>query len=82
MDRVRIFLKTPFFEPGRRGALDVPYARAMVLDGAVSEAPGGLKVAVTAWWDGDGHALPDVAPATLVLPVAKIDHIAVLGGAA
>lgn len=78
MDRARIFLKTPLFTPGRRGALSVPYARARVLDGAVTEAPGGLEVVVTAWWDDDGNPLDDVGPATLILPVAKIDHIAAL----
>lgn len=78
MDRVRLYLKTPFFDTGRRGDRDVPYAAAMVLDGELSEAPGGVRIRVTGWRTGDGKELADLGTHTLILPIAKIDHMVVL----
>ena len=83
MNRVRIFLKTPFFDfrPGRGTSGErVAYAAdVMALEGSIEEAPGGLQVAVTRWLSGTGAEV-DHAPATLILPAAKIDHMLVLGG--
>ena len=64
---------------GKSGERVAYAADVMALEGSIEEAPGGLQVAVTRWLSGTGAEV-DHAPATLILPAAKIDHMLVLGG--
>ncbi len=79
MDSVRIYLRAPLFTA--RSAPHLP-AKAVILEGTVDDrSNGGVLVTVTAWADFEGKALEGEGR-RLFVPLAKIDHIELLGAPA
>jgi hypothetical protein len=74
--RARLYLRQSLFSfPGEAG--HVP-AGAAVLEGELlEEGAGGLRIRVQAWFDERGRSL-EAAPATLIVPSAKLDHALIL----
>ena len=77
MTSITAYLRTPLFVPENGGHAP---KQCMVVAGEVLEGgpSGAILVRVENWADQRGRSL-DGAPATLLLPMAKIDH-AVYGG--
>jgi hypothetical protein len=77
--RVRIYLRQTLFAlPGSDA--HVPHT-AMVLDAEITEqGSGGITVKVSDYFDERGRKLEGATarPRTLILPMAKIDHLQVV----
>ena len=72
MTSITAYLRTPLFVPENDGHAP---KQCMVVIGEVREdgPSGGILIRVKGWADQRGRPL-DGAPATLLLPLAKIDH--------
>ena len=72
--KIQAFLKTPLYR-GSYGAKRNQELEANVVEvhGKSSEAPGGLRVQISALFDGKGNKVK--APfSTIFLPLSKIDY--------
>ncbi|MCB9746082.1 MAG: hypothetical protein H6740_26135 [Alphaproteobacteria bacterium] len=68
-----VYLKTPLFVVTDGRSRHAP-ADATVLTGQqIERGEGGITLHVESWQDGRGRAL-EAEPATLFLPLSKIDH--------
>lgn len=74
--RVRLYLNRPLFTLPADG--HVPRNVAVVLGTLVEQSAGGFTVRADGWLDEQGRSLGG-EPRTLIVPVAKVDHVLVEG---